>query len=380
MSFLYQPYPLVISYARGIDLYTANGDRYIDTFAGIGVQAFGHSYPPLLEKLQDKMNRMIHLSNFFLDPDLGFVTERLLALSGQKGEVVFTNSGTEATEVALKALCKARSNSKTKIVYFSHSFHGRTLGALSVNGFERFRKPFEPLMVDTIQLPWNDQQAFRDFLKEESENLLAVMLEPIQGSAGIIPIQDDFAKVIMNAKWVSPFYLVCDEVQSGLGRTGKFFAYEHFGLKPDIVLLGKALGGGLPLGAVLLLGETVNLLQRGDHGSTFAPNPVALAGARFLLENLPGMLPIIKESSNYMMQSLQNQLIGFYKEIRGKGFMIGLELNKEYPDVIQRAMINHKLLINLINNRIIRLLPPLNISRPEIDGIVEKMTDLVKSL
>jgi acetylornithine/N-succinyldiaminopimelate aminotransferase len=380
MSYLYKPFPIEPERATGISIFSKDGAQYTDTFSGIGVNAFGYSFPPLLTRLSQKMNRYIHLSNFLEDPDLPYVVENLLHWTGREGEVVFTNSGTESTEVALKALLKARNGIRNIIVYFTGGFHGRTIGSLAVMGIDKFRRPFEPLMPNTVSLPWNDKEALQRYFTDHGDQILAVILEPIQGSAGIIPIEESLANAIMEAKATIPFFLVCDEVQAGLGRSGKYFAYEHFFLKPDIVLLGKALGGGLPLGAALLLGDTAKILELGDHGSTFAPNPVALAGARFLIEKLPDLLPQIKESADYIWTLLQTLPAQKVKEIRGKGLMIGIELDKDYPKLAENALENHHLLLNVIGNKVVRLMPPLNVSKPDIDQIFKQLESVVSTL
>jgi acetylornithine/N-succinyldiaminopimelate aminotransferase len=379
MSYLYNTFPFEPAFAKDITIFSKTGEKYTDTFAGIGVNAFGYSYEPLLERLQQKMNRYIHLSNFIEDPDLPFVVKNLLQFSSGDltGDVLFTNSGTEATEAALKVLLKARSGKRDKIVYFSGSFHGRTLGALAVNGEGKFRQPFEPLLTNTVELPWNDLPSLQRYFADQRDEILGVILEPIQGSGGVVPIDALFADEINNRKRDIPFYLICDEVQSGLGRSGKYFAFEHFSLKPDMIILGKAFGGGLPLGAVILLGKTAEILVPGDHGSTFAPNPVALAGARFLTEQLPTMLRDIAKSGDYLHSLLQTLPIKMVKDVRGKGLMIGLELSHPSPLLAQEAFRNHHLLLNVIHQHTIRLLPPLNITKLDIDEIFKKLESVV---
>lgn len=377
MSYLYRSFPLEPANAKGCTVFSKQGISYTDTFAGIGVTLFGHSYPPLLERLHEKLNRYIHLSNFVEDPDLSYVANTLLSWTGRKGEVFFTNSGTEATETALKVLLKARSGIREKIIYFSDSFHGRTLGALAVNGSPSLRTSFEPLLPFATKLPWNDTSSLKDYFSSHGGEVLGMIVEPIQGSAGIIPMEKSFAKTINKLKASTPFYLIADEVQSGLGRTGTLFAYEHFSLQPDIILLGKALGGGLPLGAALLLGECSTILKPGDHGSTFAPNPVALAGARFVCEQLPGMLGHVTLMGEYFREKLSSLPSERVMEIRGRGLMIGLELRETYPTLAQEAFENHHLLLNVIKNKVIRLLPPLNTTKEDIDLMTNKLEKMV---
>ncbi|WGS64871.1 aspartate aminotransferase family protein [Marinitoga aeolica] len=374
---MYDYYKMDIDYAEGINIYTKDGKKYIDTFSGIGVLALGHSNKELIERLKNKMDRYMHLSNYFLDEDAEWVANKLIELTGEKGSVFFTNSGTEATEAALKAIKKLATKDKRKIIYFNNGFHGRTLGALSINGFENLKAPFRPLIPNCQEFVFNDVEGFKDYMEFHGDEVLAVFVEPIQGSGGIVPLTQEFADVLSYYQKEKNYILVSDEIQAGLGRTGKFYSYEHCNLKPDIITIGKAIGGGLPLGATIFLNDTANILKPGDHGSTFAPNPIALAGARFVLENIPNMLDDIKEKGKYFMEKL-NSLESFeIADIRGKGLMIGIELIESSPDLKQRAFEKNLLLNVISNNSVIRLLPALNITYEEIDIIINKLEELL---
>jgi acetylornithine/N-succinyldiaminopimelate aminotransferase len=366
-----------IDYAEGIYIYTKEGKKYIDTFSGIGVLALGHSNKELIERMKNKMDRYMHLSNYFLDEDAEWVANKLVELTGEKGSVFFTNSGTEATEAALKAIKKLATKDKKKIIYFNNGFHGRTLGALSINGFEKLKAPFRPLIPNCQEFVFNDAEGFKDYMEFHGDEVLAVFVEPIQGSGGVVPFTQEFADVLSYYQKEKNYILVSDEIQAGLGRTGKFYSYEHYNLKPDIITIGKAIGGGLPLGATIFLNDTANILKPGDHGSTFAPNPIALAGARFILENIPKMLDDIKEKGIYFMEKL-NSLESFeIADIRGKGLMIGIELIESLSDLKQKAFENNLLLNVIFNNSVIRLLPALNITYEEIDIIINKLEELL---
>ncbi|KAF2956967.1 aminotransferase class III-fold pyridoxal phosphate-dependent enzyme [Marinitoga sp. 38H-ov] len=374
---MYDYYNIKIDYAKGIYIYSKNGEKYIDTFSGIGVLALGHSNEELILALKNKIDKYMHLSNYFLDEDAQWVANKLVELTGERGTVFFTNSGTESTEAALKAVKKLSTKKKNKIIFFKNGFHGRTLGALSINGFEKLKAPFRPLIPYCNELDFNDVKGFKDYMEFHGDEVLAVFLETILGSGGIIPITQEFADVLNYYKKEKKYILVCDEIQAGLGRTGKFFSYENFNLKPDMITIGKAIGGGLPLGATIFLNETANILKSGDHGSTFAPNPIALSGARFLLEKIPHMLDNIRKKSNYFFNKLNN--INSYKisDIRGIGLMIGIELADSYFDLRKKAF-EKKLLLNVIsNNSIIRLLPALNIQYSEIDDIISILEELL---
>lgn len=374
---LYDYYNMDIDYAEGIYIYTKEGKKYIDTFSGIGVLALGHSNKELIERMKNKMDRYMHLSNYFLDEDAEWVANKLVELTGEKGSVFFTNSGTEATEAALKAIKKLATKDKKKIIYFNNGFHGRTLGALSINGFEKLKAPFRPLIPNCQEFVFNDAEGFKDYMEFHGDEVLAVFVEPIQGSGGVVPFTQEFADVLSYYQKEKNYILVSDEIQAGLGRTGKFYSYEHYNLKPDIITIGKAIGGGLPLGATIFLNDTANILKPGDHGSTFAPNPIALAGARFILENIPKMLDDIKEKGIYFMEKL-NSLESFeIADIRGKGLMIGIELIESLSDLKQKAFENNLLLNVIFNNSVIRLLPALNITYEEIDIIINKLEELL---
>lgn len=374
---MYDYYKMDIDYAEGINIYTKDGKKYIDTFSGIGVLALGHSNKELIERLKNKMDKYMHLSNYFLDEDAEWVAKKLVELTGEKGSVFFTNSGTEAIEAALKAIKKLTTKDKRKIIYFNNGFHGRTLGALSINGFEKLKAPFRPLIPNCQEFVFNDVEGFKDYMGFHGDDVLAVFVEPIQGSGGVVPLTQEFADVLSYYQKEKKYILVCDEIQAGLGRTGKFYSYEHYNLKPDIITIGKAIGGGLPLGATIFLNDTANILKPGDHGSTFAPNPIALSGAKFILENIPNMLDGIKEKGNYFMEKL-NSLESFeIADIRGKGLMIGIELIESLPDLKQRAFEKNLLLNVIFSNRVIRLLPALNITYEEIDIIINKLGELL---
>lgn len=374
---MYDYFKMEIDHAEGIYIYSKDGKKYIDTFSGIGVLALGHSNKDLINIMKRKMDRYMHLSNFFIDEDLEFVANKLVKLTGENGTVFFTNSGTEAIETALKAIKKVSTKEKNKIIYFKNGFHGRTLGALSINGFEKLRTPFEPLLPNCIELEFNDVKGFENYMDLHGDEVIAVFVEPIQGSGGVNPLSKAFADVITYYQKEKEYILVSDEIQAGLGRTGKFYSYEHYNLKPDIVIIGKAIGGGLPLGATIFLNKTANILKPGDHGSTFAPNPISLAGARFILEKIPNMLDDIKRKGEYFVEKLKSISLSKIVEIRGKGLMLGIKLDKPYPELRQKAFEKHLLLNVISNNSVIRLLPSLNIEYNEMDEIIQKLEGIL---
>jgi acetylornithine/N-succinyldiaminopimelate aminotransferase len=369
---MYETFPINIDHAKGCYIYDKSERKFFDTFSGIGVMSFGHSYKPLLKTLHEKMEKYTHLSNFFLDNDAIWVAEKLESFTGKNGTVYFTNSGTEAIEAALKAVKKRATSKRNKIVYFENAFHGRTLGALSINGFKNLREPFEPLLPNTVQLKFNDFEDLNKYFELFGEETLAVFVEPILGSGGVLPIDLNFAKELENYKKKYNFILVCDEIQAGLGRTGRIFSYQHYGLTPNIITIGKSIGGGLPLGATIFLENLSQAFEKGEHGSTFAPNPVSLAGAKFILENIPDLLTDVQEKGDYIVKSLYSKKLSKVKEIRGKGLMIGIELKDEDTSIKEKGF-NEGILLNVLKNKIIRILPPLNIKYEEIEVMLEKL-------
>lgn len=372
---VYEPFPIKVNRAEGIWIYDEKGRKFLDTFAGIGVLAFGHSDPEIKKAILEKMERHTHISNFFVDEDAEVVAGKLVNKIGAKGKVFFANSGTEANEAALKAVKKLK---KGIIVSFWGNFHGRTIGSLSITGFERLRNPFLPLLDSITFLPRNDPLHFKKFMKERGGNVSAVFVEPILGSGGIFPLKNEMVEVIMDFKEKYDYILVVDEVQAGLGRTGRFFSHQHYNLIPDIVTVAKALGGGLPLGAAIFLEKVMDVFEPGDHGSTFAPNPLALAGARVVLDKLTDdFLKEVERKGKYFIDRLREIRGDKIRDIRGMGLMIGVELNCDGNEVKWKAF-EKGLLLNVVKGKTIRFLPALNIKIEEIDEIVKRFEEVLK--
>ncbi len=374
---IYNPFPIKISRAKGIYMWDTIGKKYIDTFSGIGVLAFGHSDEDIKSAMKKKIDNYAHLSNYFLDPDASEVAKILVERTGQVGKVYFGNSGTEANEAAMKAIKKRNG----KIISFTGNFHGRTVGSLSVTGFEKLRSPFEPLVEDVIFLPFGDVKSLEETMKRDGSKISAVFLETLLGSGGLKMITEEFADALMALKEKYGFILVADEVQAGMGRTGKFYAYQHFkNLKPDIVTVAKSLGGGLPLSATLFLGEFADIFKSGEHGSTFAPNPVALAASKVVLSKLTDtfMDEVGKKGEHFKkrLKSIQSKRV---KEVRGMGLMIGVELYDNDRDIL-KAGLRDDLLLNIVGGKTVRFLPALNITFEEIDAIIERFEKTLKGM
>ncbi|HOO32570.1 MAG TPA: aminotransferase class III-fold pyridoxal phosphate-dependent enzyme [Thermotogota bacterium] len=373
---MYDEYDFKVEKTEGIKIWDDRGRKYLDTFSGIGVLALGHSNPEVLEAQRLQMIKYEHISNFFFQDNAEDIARILVKNTGRTGQVFFTNSGTEAIEAALKAVKKKSGMTGKKIILtFENAFHGRTLGSLSLNGFEHLRTPFEPLFENIIRIPFNDQEAFEKTFGENVDEIIAVFVEPVLGSGGVVPIDRKLADSISTLTSKKDVLLVADEIQAGIGRTGKFYSYQHYGLSPDIITLGKAIGGGLPLGATIFLNGSEMIFQQGDHGSTFAPNPVSLAGGRIVVGKVENILNDIREKGIYFSKRLhKTQKI---KEIRQIGLMIGIELMNEDKHLRDKA-IEKGLLINMIKNRIIRILPAFSITYDEIDEMTDLLNDLIE--
>ena len=363
---IYNNFDFSIEKAKGVYIYDKKGNKYLDTFAGIGVLALGHSHPEVTKEISSKLERYAHTSNYFLDED----TERVAELITSEGEkAFFVNSGTEATELALKIIKKKIEGGK--ILYFSNSFHGRSLGSLSVNGFPGIRDQFKPLLPDTIEAEFNNVKNLKE-VAAKTPDIKAVFFEPLQGSGGVQPASAEFVTELKNQINKNNWILAVDEVQAGLYRTAKRYSYQHFDLNPDLVTVAKALGGGLPLGGVIMAGEMTEVLEPGDHGSTFAPNPLALRGARVVLEELETLENSIAEKGEYFLNKLKEIESEKIEEVRGIGLMLGIELKEEIPDLRAKA-VAEGVLLNVVKDKVIRFLPALNIGKDEIDELVEKL-------
>lgn len=365
---VYSPFPIQIERAEGVYIYAKDGRRYFDSFSGIGVLAFGHSDEDIKKAMIEKMKRYMHISNFFLDEDAEIVAKGLIQRTNRNGKVFFTNSGAEANEAALKAVKKLK---KGLIVSFEKNFHGRTVATLSLTGFDALRRPFEPLLENVVFLPYNDIQAFEKFVEENGEEIAAVFVECVHGSGGLNVLSSDLANLIMEAKRSFEFILVADEVQAGLGRTGRFFSYQHFNLQPDIVTVAKALGGGLPLGAALFLDDLADVFGPSEHGSTFAPNPVALAGAKIVLNKLTDdFIKLVAIKGEFFRQKLLTIDSEYITRVKGLGLMLGAEV-KVNADLLKRTAFELGLLLNIVSNNVVRFLPSLNISFEQLEELFE---------
>ena len=375
----YKRIPLEIVKGEGVYLYDKEGNKYLDFFSGLAVNALGYAHPAVNEAISDQISKYIHLSNYFItEPQIRFA-EKLIKYSGMSG-VFLSNSGTEANEGVIKIIRKVKGKDK-KIYTFTGGFHGRTYGALTLTASEKYQQGFEPLLQNIGYIKFNDSE---DLLAKVDSNTAAIFIEFIQGEGGIFPASGEFVKNIEKLRKEFSFLLVADEIQCGLGRTGKAFAYEYYNVKPDIVVVAKSVGGGLPLGAFLVSEELKDILTAGNHGTTFGGNPVACAAGNVVLEKVfeEGLLTKVKENGEYLiylLSKLKEEFPEDIKEVRGKGYMIGIEHNSECSKLVEQFR-DRKILVNCTNQNVIRILPPLIADKEHINFFISTYREILKEM
>ncbi|WP_126993936.1 aspartate aminotransferase family protein [Thermosipho globiformans] len=381
ISNTYKRLPIKVKNAKGIWIYDESGEKYLDTFSGIGVLSFGHCDEEINEAISMQIKKYTHISNFFIDENAIILAKRLVEETKKDGTVFFANSGTEANEAALKAIKKVK---KGIIVSFENNFHGRSIGSLSITGFQNLREQFEPLLSNIAFLPFNDSKKLENFIEKKGKKISAIFVECVHGSGGLDTVSKDFVEVINKYKDIYDYIIVADEVQAGLGRTGEFYSYQNFNLNPDIVTVAKSLGGGLPLSAAIFTGKYKDVFSVGDHGSTFAPNPVSLAAGKTVINRITKtFLDSVKEKSSYLKNKLLTLKKNYpiIKEIKGIGLMLGIEINNNNrSEKIIEYGLNEKILLNIVKGNTIRLLPALNITYNEIDEMLYRLERAIKKL
>ena len=371
---LYGDRGLTIVRGEGQYVFDDKGNRYLDAHTGIGVAFLGHRNPKVVEYLKGQMDQIMTLNPSFNTP---IREEMLKELDPIKPEgldnVILLNSGTEAVEFALKVAKKV--TKRKKVIAFKNAFHGRTAGALSVTWNKKYREPFEPLMPETYFIDYNNL----DSLKAIDESTAAVIVEPIQGEGGVIPAKEEFMKEVRRATESVGAVLVVDEIQTGFGRTGKVWAHQHFGIKPDIVLAAKAFGGGFPVSGAFLPDWIAEKLEEGDHGSTYGGNPLAMAAvtaaAKVLKEeNVPEQAA---SKGELLMRVLKEKLadVKSVREIRGKGLMVGVELRFPPGKALQIMQEEKKVLAIKAGTTVVRLLPPYLITTQDIEVLADAVRE-----
>jgi predicted acetylornithine/succinylornithine family transaminase len=369
---------LVLVSGRGSRLTDDQGNSYLDFAAGIGVNGLGYADRQVVAAIRKQAGELIHVSNLFHSGPGAAVAERLVALSFPS-KVFFCNSGTEAAEGAIKfARRVGKPQGRFELVAFERGFHGRTLGALSVTWSAKYREPFEPLVPGVRFCPWNDLAAAAEVIGPATA---AVLIEPVQGEGGVRPAPPEFLRGLRELCRERGALLVADEVQCGLGRTGKMFAYQHAGIVPDILTLAKPLGGGLPMGAVLLREDLAGALVPGDHGSTFGGNPVAAAASMVVLDRIgaPGFVESVDKKGALLRRGLA-KLARAHRdtiaEVRGLGLMVGIEFTGEAGPVL-KGLRAKGVLATKAGDRVVRVLPPLIVKPKEIKEFVAALGEVV---
>ncbi|MDY6966391.1 MAG: acetylornithine transaminase [Halobacteriota archaeon] len=366
--------PLVLVKGRGARVWDIDGREYIDCVAGIAVNNVGHCHPKVVEAINRQAETLMHISNLYYSEPQVELAEKLSEITGLD-KLFFCNSGTEAVEAALKLA--RRATKKKGFIATEGSFHGRTMGALSITSKERYRKPFEPLVPKASFVPYNDPDAIKSKINGDTA---AVILEPIQIESGGIKIpSDDYLPAVREICDDFGVLLIFDEVQTGFGRTGKWFAKDHFKVRPDIMTMAKALGGGFPIGAVGIVEDVAGKIERGDHAATFGGNPLACASALASIDAIidEDLIKRSVELGEYFIDRVSNMKEGgVIKEVRGKGLLIGVEVNgdgnKYASDLREKGV-----LINCLLENILRIVPPLVITREEIDTVLSRLSEVL---
>jgi predicted acetylornithine/succinylornithine family transaminase len=379
----YSRFPIILRKGRGVRVWDVNGKEYLDFLAGIAVNVLGHCPRKVVMAVQKQVQRLIHVSNlYYTEPQLNLA--KILIQNSFADRVFFCNSGTEANEGALKL---ARIYMKNKFgqkryefIAAKNSFHGRTFGSLSVTGQEKYHQGFEPLLQGIKFVPFNDADAIE---KEINEKTCAVILEPIQAEGGINIPSKNYLKKVREICNKNQILLILDEVQTGMGRTGKLFAYEHFGIEPDIMTLAKGLGGGIPIGAILTKEEIAKAFGPKTHASTFGGNPVACASAVATLETILEdgyLLDYCQRISKYFMKKLyaiKEKYPEKIKEIRGMGLLVGIELNFNAIDIVKKCMGKGLLIGTAGDGSVLRFTPPLIIEKEDVDEAISILDKVI---
>ena len=374
----YNRFPIVLRKGRGMKVWGTDGKEYLDFVGGIAVNCLGHCHPKVVVALQKQAQRLLHVSNLYhIEPQIKLA--KLLVNLSCADRVFFCNSGAEAVEAAIKLSRKYSKDHTTpdkyEIIAAHGSFHGRTLAALSATGQEKLQKGFEPLVPGFKHVPFNDIKALKNSF---SKHTCAVILEPIQGEGGVNVPDEDYLKNVRKLCDDHSLLLIFDEVQTAIGRTGKFFAYEHFAVEPDIICIAKGLGGGVAIGATLAKEHVAASFQHGSHASTFGGNPLACAAALATIETLLEdgiILDNCRRMEKYLrkgMEKLKTEFPSLVAEIRGLGLLLGMELTKT-GEAIVNSCIKRGVLINCTNGNVLRFTPPLIVTEKEVDHLIETL-------
>jgi acetylornithine aminotransferase/acetylornithine/N-succinyldiaminopimelate aminotransferase len=377
----YDRFAVQFERGEGVYLYDVEGKRYLDFLSGIGVSALGYGHPAIAAALHQQADKLIHASNLFYNAYQGKLAQKLCAISGLD-KIFFANSGTEAWEAAIKMtrLYAAKSGAaKTKLLAMKNSFHGRTIGSISTTGQDKYRKPFAPVMPEVTFVDFND---VADLARKFDDSVAAIMLETIQGEGGVQPVSKEFLLAARELTKKTGALLILDEIQCGLGRTGKWFAYQNYGITPDIVTIAKPIAGGLPLGAMLCTNAVAETMKPGLHGTTFGGGPLACAVALEVLNVIEseGLLAKAKVTGDYFAAKLAGlaKKHDCIRNVRGLGLMVAAELDS--ADVAKAtvvAMLEKGFVINRTNEKVLRFLPPFVITTEHVDQLVVALGEVL---
>lgn len=375
----YNRFPVVFDHGKGVRLYDTEGQEYLDFGAGIAVMGLGYGDEEYTQAVKEQLDKLTHISNLFYNAPSVRAGEKLLAASGMD-KVFFTNSGTEAVEGALKIARryyynKTHGNAPAgEIIAMNRSFHGRSLGALSVTGNAHYREPFVPLIPGIRFADFNDLDSVKARI---NENTCAIIMEPIQGEGGVYPATEEFIKGVRELCDAHDLLLILDEIQCGMGRSGEMFAWQHYGVKPDVMTVAKALGNGLPVGAFLACGKAASAMIPGDHGTTYGGNPLVGAGAEAVLDIFERrhIVEHVREMGAYLWEKLE-ELMASSETVcghRGMGLIQGLEFTVPAGPIVSKALLEEKLVLISAGEKVIRFVPPLVIEKADVDEMVKRL-------
>jgi acetylornithine aminotransferase len=378
----YNRQPVRFVRGEGPYLWDESGIRYLDAISGIAVTGLGHAQPDIAEAICEQGRTLIHTSNLYGIPWQERLGERLATLSGMN-QAFFANSGTEANEAAIKLARlhgRRREIDRPKIAVMEHSFHGRTLAALAATGNAAIQRGFEPLLDGFVRLPFGDAEALG--AAADDRNIVAVLLEPVQGEGGVRPAPDGYLKAVRELCDRHDWLMMVDEVQTGIGRTGRWFGFQHEDVLPDVITLAKGLGNGVPIGACLTAGRATDLFGPGSHGSTFGGNPLVCRVACTVLEVIrrDGLVSRAESLGKRLVERIRRGLadVPACREVRGRGLMVGIELDRPAGELVGRALAQG-LLINVTAGSVVRLLPPLILTASQTDLVADRVVALIRN-
>ena len=379
----YAPLDVTFEHGEGAYLWDTKGEQYLDALCGIAVCGLGHAHPSITRTISEQAAKLLHTSNLYQIEKQQHLADQLTEISGLS-RVFFSNSGAEANEAAIK-IARLFGHQKgiknPSIIVMDNSFHGRTMATLSATGNRKVQAGFEPLVQGFVRAPFNDVDAIRS-IAENNNDVVAILVEPVQGEGGINIPDADYLNQLRDICDQQDWLLMLDEIQTGMGRTGEWFAFQHNGIQPDVMTLAKALGNGVPIGACMANEKAGEIMQPGNHGSTFGGNPLMCATASAVVDTIKAedLVSNAKKLGNYMLNSFNERLssVEGVREVRGRGLMIGIELEEDCAELVKLAL-ERNLLINVTAGNVVRLLPPLIIDQQQADTIVDIVCGLIIS-